>query len=517
MLVPHDPIMTIYRYSHFFKIVQINPRAYGAIYDLCSRYVLYGFVKEKGQKPERKPVKVFATRTKNNLEYRFHIGLFQEFMMLTRKHYITPDMFDVIDVPLYQPQKINVSLKKGWTLRDYQEQGRDFIVNSDPTDNHSRLITLGTGLGKTVTALSAIGELKTRTLIIVLPSYIEKWAGDVTNSLDCKAKDIMVVQGSSQLKGVIGLAKDKELTSKFVIISLITLRNFFNTYEDRNGDVESDGYPCNPDELCEVLGIGNIIIDESHQHLHAVYKLMMYLHVPKIIALSATFVSDEYVVAKIQKVMFPFEIRFEGVKMEKYIGVYALSYYINDFKNQKINTKQYGNNAYSHVEFEKSIIRNKKLLSNYLKLIDYLVQTFYLEDYKTKDKLRIYAASINMCTIITNYLKEKYPKFSVKRYVEADAYENIIEPDIAVTTILSAGTAIDIPDLRVVIMTNCIQSVVSNLQSIGRLRKLKDRDVKFIYTYSNDIKRQCDYHEQRKIIFEDRAAFIKEFTCPISL
>ena len=67
-----------------------------------------------------------------------------------------------------------------------------------------------------------------------------------------------------------------------------------------------------------------------------------------------------------------------------------------------------------------------------------------------------------------------------------DPYENIIEPDIRVTTIISGGTAIDIPNLRTLILNN-IKSPVANLQTMGRLRDLQNRDVKFYYLYSEQI------------------------------
>jgi len=51
----------------------------------------------------------------------------------------------------------------------------------------------------------------------------------------------------------------------------------------------------------------------------------------------------------------------------------------------------------------------------------------------------------------------------------------MIGAEIVVTTPQSLSTGIDKPNLRVVIQTVSISSEVTNVQSAGRLRDLKDR------------------------------------------
>jgi ERCC4-related helicase len=118
---------------------------------------------------------------------------------------------------------------------------------------------------------------------------------------------------------------------------------------------------------------------------------------------------------------------------------------------------------------------------------------------------------------MTKYLKKKYPQLDVRRYCEDDPYEDVIEPDIRVTTILSAGTALDIPQLITVIMTNSVNSPVANLQTLGRLRELKDREVCFYYLFCEEIKKHVEYHHARKDLFYDRVENIKELRAPYSV
>jgi superfamily II DNA or RNA helicase len=349
----------------------------------------------------------------------------------------------------------------------------------------------------TVTSLISASDLNTRIVIILLSGYMDKWVDDLLGIFPIDKKDIMYIKGSKSLKGLINLATDNKLQSNFIIISLDTIQNYFKTDEE-TFDITEEGYECRPEYFFPLLKAGVMIIDETHQHIHAVYKLMCYTHIPKIIALSATLISDDPSIKLMHTVMFPKEIRFDHIKLNKYIKVYAISYEIQKKNLFKVKTTEYGSNTYSHLAVEKSIIKHRELLNSYV-------------DYVKNDKLIIFASSIAMCTEITNFLKKKLPKYDVRRYVEKDPYENVIDADIRVTTILSAGTALDIPNLRATIMTNSISSSVSNVQTLGRLRDLKTRDTKFYYLYSSSIKKHIQYHQEKMLLFRERVLSIKEF------
>lgn len=466
---------------------------------------------------EKVPGKTFAAKTSDDKEFRFHIGQYEAFMMMLQDNYIEPHLFEIVEHELYKPKQLSMRIKAHWILKDYQEEAKTFILMEDASDFHSRLATMPTGTGKTVTAMASVLETKLRTIVAVLPKYMEKWASDIAGIADISPKEIMLVQGAGQVKGLIQMARDKMKLPKFIIMSLTTIQSFFNSYEENRFSDEFKQYGCMPEELCEILDIGNIIVDEAHEHLYSVYRLMMYSHVPKFIALSGTLISDDPFIEKIQHLMFPREIRFDKIKMKKYIKVYPISYVFRDISQSKIRTTEFGSKNYSQIAYEKSIMKRKDLLENYLKLIDYYVQAGYLYDRQPGDKLAIYAGSIAMCTTVTDYLKKKYPQLDVRRYVEQDPYENAIEPDIRVTTILSAGTALDMPGLRVVIMTNNVNAPVPNLQTLGRLREIPDRDVKFFYLYCSEIKKHVDYHHRRMDLFREKVASIKEFKSPIAV
>jgi hypothetical protein len=81
-----------------------------------------------------------------------------------------------------------------------------------------------------------------------------------------------------------------------------------------------------------------------------------------------------------------------------------------------------------------------------------------------------------------------------------------------VTTIISAGTAVDKANLRTVIQTVSVSSTVANIQNLGRLRKLDDgKDVRFAYLYAENIRKQVQYHHRREDLFAPRCASHRTF------
>lgn len=502
--------------THFFKVSNLKERHIGLLLKFSSRYITYGFVRQDN-KMVRKPSKVFANRTIDGKEYRFHIGQYEDFIKHLEYNFVFSDQFEVIQLPEYVPEKIKTELNPKFQLRDYQTDCVDFLLDDDFTDNQSRLVSLATGLGKTLIASAAMAKIGKRVAIAILPQYMEKWASDISKNLIVKPKDIMLVQGSDQLRGIIALGLENILKANFIIISLTTYQNFIKAYED-DPDAVVLSYGCKPEEFFSIIRAGVLTIDETHQHIHAVYKLLCHTNGPKVIGLSGTLISDDPTIDKIHRTIFPKEIRFDKMAMSKYIKVRAVSYSFRNIREAKIRTTNFGTNVYSHVEFEKSIMRNKGVLNNYLNLLDMLFVNGYVNDYIKGDKALIYAATIKFCDVLLSFFKKKYGnRFDIRRYVEQDPYENVIDSDVRISTIQSCGTAIDIPDLRMVLMTINIQSPVANLQSLGRLRELKDRDVKFYYCYCNDIPKHIDYHRKRMELYSDRAASIKELSSNIAI
>ncbi len=502
--------MKIDKYSHYFKvsIEQSNNAAYLIKKFITDNYTQLNISADTYQE-KVKTGKKYAGYTSDFSTFWFHIGLYAEVIEFLTRNNIYMEDVSIIEHPMFVAAPLTMGMAEGWVARDYQLPHIEHLINNDC---NVKLLGLQTGKGKTFCAVSAITQIKQRCVIVVLPTYMPKWVEDIQTLTGSLGTDVMLVRGSSHLAGLIQLAQDGKFSNDFTIISARTMQNFIEAYEE-NPEETLELYGCAPDDLFEVLKAGVLLIDETHQHLHVLYKMFCHTNISKIIGLSATLLSDSYVVKKIQKLMYPPNSRMAAEEYDRYIDAYAVSYNISHVAKKAIRTEEYGSKFYSHGAFEKSILHSAHLTNQYIAVIKEMVDTFYSSEYRNGDKLAIYVYTKKMAAVLTDKLKNTYRELDVRKYTEEDPYENAIEPDIRVTTIISSGTAIDIPNLRVVLLTQAISSTVSNLQVMGRLRKLTDRDVKFVYIYSLNVGKHVEYHhKKKKEILVDKVKNFKELS-----
>lgn len=508
-----QPELIITEYTHFFKVELRGPGLVNMMNNFTRRYTYYGF--QRGQEVDESQVKIFAEVCLNCV-YRYHKGILEDFKRYLEEKYITEDRYQVIEEPLYTAADLKANIKDGWELKDKQPEAVSFAVASSPVDHNSRMITMPTGTGKTVCAAFALAEIKQRFMVLVLPGYLDKWEGDLLGLLTIKHKRIAIVKGTGPLQSLIELTKRKEIDFDAVCMSLTTMRLYFDmARETPNKTVEE--YGCMPEDLYKLLGIGVVLIDEAHEHLHAVYRAMCYMHVPKVIALSATFLSPEPFLDNIQKVMFPMEIRFDDIKMKKYIEAYGIAYTMSNESKSKIKWTNRGSPMYSNIAFEKSILKNKSIYNHYVELLDEVLTNGYLEEYKPGKKAIVFCSTIDMCNKLCQTFKQKYPELDTRTYVGTDPYKNAIEPDIRFTTQQSAGTAIDIKGLVTNVSLNNMKSPVAGLQALGRLREPEEGTARYFSVYCEDIPKQKQFHNERKKLFKDRVVFFKEYYSNVSL
>lgn len=429
-----------------------------------------------------------------------HLKIFIEENYNDYLHYFNIDKNNVFEN--YESDHLNIKVRNNWSLREDQLRVKDFLIQDNSCK--CRLVPIQTGKGKTVTSLVSATYINERLVIIILPTYIDKWINDLKSIYDITDKEIMVVQGTRSLKSLIELAAQERYNIPVTIISLTTYKIFISEYEENTQQCRFE-YKITPIDFFPLLRAGTLLIDETHQHFYGIYKILLLSNIKRQIGLSATLESNDIFIKKLHNIVYPQQCRYNTNEYDRYATIYPLLYYVREQNLKFIRTSEYGSNIYSHTAFEKSILRKEHLKANYISIINEAIRDYYIEEYQENDKLIIFVATINLATILTNFLSEEYPNLSVKRYCEDDPYENVIEPDIRVTTALSAGTAIDIPNLRVAIQTVSVSSIVTNLQTLGRLRKLKDRDVKFCYLYAENINKQRQYHFQRLNIYRDKA------------
>lgn len=493
-------------HTHHFVVTSISPRTREAVEKFARRNVQYGFIKV-GRQFRRAPVKVFAAATKDRNEYSFHINQLKEFKDALKLAFLTEEQVDYSEAPLVATAKIELPIFEQWTVREDQEPVVEYLINEEGP--RQKFVNLQTGKGKSFCTMKSCSELQALQMIVVKPMYIDKWVIDIKKTYDIENDEILCVRGSANLKALLELATMGELKAKVIIISNKTLQNWIKLYEQFRDNVADMGYACTPRQLFQHLGVGVRVIDEVHQDFHLNFKIDLYTHVERGISLSATLLSDDEFMNRMYEIAYPKQHRYNGGAFDRYIKAKALLYRINNpdgFKCVDWATKRY-----SHNIFEQSIMKSPPRLANYTKLIIQAIESSYEKDYKDGNRLIIFCASIAFCTYLTNELKKRYPNRDVRRYVEEDPYEDLMEADIRVTTLLSAGTAVDIPNLKTTILTVAVSSSQSNVQGLGRLRKLHDgQEPEFIYFVAENIPKHVEYHVKKRDLLKPRTKSYSE-------
>ena len=496
-------MLTILKFSHHFALESPHENYRTAIENYTRNNLIdIKYTKLWNGTVIRKLDKIYAVKTKHPLIYRFHINCLQEFMDWMRMHGC--NKFDVIEEEMYEPESCDFKIVTNKTPREMQSD----IINYLAAEGNKKVIELQAGGGKTLCTLFAVNEIKQRTVLCIKPMYIQRWMDDLAGKdgiFKLKSHELCKVQGSAGLASIIRMGLDNTLTYKFIIISNKTLHLYFKEYI--NGVNMEKYHNVKPFELFKVLKAGLRIIDEAHQDFHQCFKTDLFTHIPKTIELSATLVPTDPFKKKMYEIIYPTELRFGGGVYKKYVNAISVPYRLDKSNTRLITTTQRGMTSYNQGAYEESIMRDKKRLSNYLDMVENLTKTYWGECRVSDYKLLIFANRVDMCRLIVERLKQRYPNLKITKYTEEEKYEILPGMDIIVSTPTSAGTAVDIPRLQVCINTVALGDKQANLQMIGRLRELRDSDVKptFVYLYNVDVSKHVQYHVmKRDFIFEGK-------------
>ena len=418
----------------------------------------------------------------DNHTYHYSIHLLKTFIGRAIKYGMTKDDFIIHNETDVSYGELKATIREEYKDRDHQLAYIEKAIETNPMV----LIDLNTGKGKTYISMRVATELKMPTAIIVLPRYIDKWIGDVKKNTTVKDEDIYVVRGKDSLTRL--LEDDKQYD--FVIFSLNTLRNYITAID--NGELDTD---IRAEDILSKLGLGMVINDEVHQNFHAVYMTTIRLNPAKVVALSATLDNLNTKVSQMYNTLYPSDYRCGNlVKFDPYAIVVAVSYNLDNPK--AVNCTGY--KGYSHVMFEQYLMRRSMFRNMYIDMILHYTKIGYVDRRTKGSKCLILVQTVALATLLTNYLNHKLNGVVVKRYVEEDPYDNIMDADITVSTNQSAGAALDIPQLITVIQTVSMRSLQGNVQALGRLREIKGTDVMYYYTYARNLPKQYDLHVDRK-------------------
>ncbi len=506
--IPTRPIrqtgyFDIDKYSHHFVIRNISPIGQQLLIKFATNYIQWGFA-GFGRFAKRVAVKTFGARVRPLNHYHFHRGQWSEFVRFLSNAGIDIKNITVQEYGYYEPVLLNKPFTTDKTPRPLQVPVIDYFLSDSPSK--FKLAEVQTGGGKTLMASNAISKLNTRFVMFIKPQFIVKWISDVQELLGIERDEVCVIQGSDSLIATIHGVMSGELNPKAIIVSNRTFQTWIKNYEERGNDI-TEIYGCTPPEFIQALRCGVRLVDEVHLDFHLNFKIDLYTHVERSISLSATLISDDAFISRMQVLAYPMHERYAGTPYIKYIDCYGVKYSVEAASRlaQVGPTGQYSHNA-----FEKSIMENRKLLQSYLSFIERLVNDHYFNREVDGDKCLIYCSSIAMCTLVTEFLKISFPDKDVRRYVEHDPYINLLEADICVSTVQSAGTGHDIPGLITVILTHSLNSSASNIQGFGRLRNLAGKEMVFVFIACAEVGKHMDYYDNKIKLLKELAQTLKE-------
>lgn len=463
---------------------------------------LYKFRLEKeGRGFKKVPDKPYAIADKTGTIWRFHknsLSLVESFLNKERIDYTRHE------VPI--PRAAEVRFFKGNNQEPYENQPIviDYLSGESPV---SKLVELQTGKGKTFSTLYTLRNWNLRTAIIVPKMYLGIWETDVpiTYKIDQSKREMMVVRTKTDLKNLIAYSATKEYkkNTKIVLFTTHVMAGYCQEFKD---DYRSEEFACPPWELFDRLEIGIKIVDEVHKNFHMNYILDLWLDYQQSINLSATMDSSDTEQNKFYQLAFPKQERCPHIPYDKFIEVVDYRYYLGP--QTKINSKQRGMGTYSHVAFEDSVMKNARYLKSYLTMLERVAEKEYFNGRDEGEKLLILCSTKLMARHIADHFKRRYPAEKVGTYLQEDNYDVLMEYTISVSTVMSAGTGVDIKGLFTNIMTQALGSRQSNEQCLGRTRKFNskpDHRPRFVFLTCNDIPKHREYAARKKDYFADKA------------
>jgi hypothetical protein len=499
--------MLVKVFTHGFFVYPSQGNELDAVKRFAMRFAQMETVKDPRTGHTHETIKAVHCTYKEDLtEFGFLIRAFNEF-----QEYWNANVGISLDIKYHTAKDgvmIPLKMLSHFMPRGQQPEAIDYATQDGRSD-----VTLeaATGFGKTISGFFAMERLGTRTAAVMSATHITTWINCGTEYMAMRPGEVLVIKSAAALKAVIANAKQGLLVAKFLLFSSETIRSYIKEYESMEGST----FPCSPVELWSILGVGFVIRDESHEAIHASIRQVIYSHVKRIMFLSATLVSDDQFINKMYTYIFGSPGERWKSEANRHISVRPLFHMTNRtlLRNRKLRSD--GPRGYSHVNYEKSILKNKRLLKEYINFIDQTLRSSFLKDWEPGLKAIVLCSTVKMCETLKQYFKTKYPNMTWGGFYDGAKPAELYERDVVIGTPKGAGTGKDIPGLSVLIQTIAVNSVQLNLQIMGRLRpiklngKLLERDPLYIYFVNSDIRKHVEYHKKRLMDIRGKCKDVK--------
>lgn len=450
---------------------------------------------------------VFATFSPDKSELRLIKGFYKELVDFMKLLGSNVEGIAPLALPVIEPKEAEFKWKS-FEVKPRNQEQQDYLDFTLDEKNNLVVINGTTGFGKTVVAIMAFVKLGYRVVITVLPRYVPIWFKAFGEFLDLKPEDVLNVS-DHDINKIYEALKNGTINPKVVFFQLTRI----DTYIKRMREAP-DTIP-HLDDFFKAISPGVRLIDEAHESIYSVYTSMLYGNIFKNIGLSATLRGDDEFINKIYKGAFPDSAYLKAPIYEKYINVVSYYHRMNMDK-YRINTKGFG--GYSHVLYEKGILRKASIFENYYQMCKEAFVQFYIEGKREGQKAMWFFATVAMCNRFCERLKRDYPdldifvftgEISKKKGMEQE-YNN---HEVVITTPGSCATGKDVERLYVVFAGISVSSMQRVDQMSGRTRPITkwwpDLDPIFLTFVCRDVRKQVEYDGKKKQIISKKA---KKFT-----
>lgn len=490
-------------YSNYFTILPRTPKLRAVNRTYLEGLIEKKLVKKRGRF-HMEPSCVYAARSLKNGTYSMHINDYETFFYYLETNGFRKENFEFITHVPKPGKKVELSMGE-YLPWDNQIPVIDFALKS----GFQTCITTQPGGGKTLMFLFIAAAIGERFAVQTMGGWEGRWIEAFYKFLGLQPEEVRSCCGCSRLYKLIREKKTKGIDGvKAIFISNGAIRTYIKNYE-MGTDKGSGAEDIPPYKLYEFLEVGLRGTDETHREFHANYIADLHTHISKTVYLTGTLFPRDAFTKRVYEILLPQSIRKEASELRVYADAVEVLY---NLERPELFDSFLKNKVYSHNEYEKVYLRNPKLLDRYLSATyNYTLDRWVLER-EEGTKILLFFGLVEMGQEVLKYFRRRLPDLIVETFNAGDDYYTLEKADVIISTVLKAGTAVDIPDLTQVHNHVSVDSPNQNVQCLGRLRELPHRpdvQVEYHFTVCLDIPKQKEYSVKRKKLFKDRVRKIR--------
>ncbi|MCP4394401.1 MAG: hypothetical protein GY804_09090 [Alphaproteobacteria bacterium] len=433
---------------------------------------------------------------KNSIGVRIPIGFLNLILKLFKVKGIEYTLNKEAEI---SPRKLKIKPAKGWTPKEKQLKPLAFLSD---TSKSQRALSLGTGVGKTFTAIRAALNIGYVTMV-VFSGLMDNWYKNVIKQTTIDPENVYVIKGFKSV-ALLWELMDEGYKPDFLVCTITTLDMFMK----RSGNYGALDYTYS--QWLNKVGVGTKIVDECHEQISRVVSLDLLSPIPNNIYLSATYDASNQKIKEVFDQIFNDGIVFYGTRGVRHTEIEVYSY------DLRIDEKKcFARGNYNHFKYETQLLLDKNYGWWEDNVLFPIINGRFLKTRRPHHRALIFAGKTDMCSTIVESLTKKFPDIKIGRYCSAsgDSEQDVLlnpDIDIVVTTYRSAGKGKDIENLYYVLNTESYKSGVMAKQERGRLRPLKGHRTIFCDLYNRYLDRQCSHVYQRKKHWKSEGISLKE-------